>query len=85
MPISILPSHKQFFNHIDVSDFDLALWVSYYNFLRPHKHNQYQILNEIEMPKGAYNILGRWQLLIFLGKQNILQLQKQKAKGSICF
>ncbi|MCI9442749.1 MAG: DDE-type integrase/transposase/recombinase, partial [Ruminococcus sp.] len=25
------------FDHIDGANYDLALWVAYYNFLRPHK------------------------------------------------
>lgn len=27
------------FDTIDGANYDLALWVAYYNFLRPHKHN----------------------------------------------
>ena len=57
---------------------DFALWVAYYNFLRPHKHNNYKVLNTVEMLEGADNMPGKWQLLIFLGQQTILNLQKQK-------
>lgn len=56
----------------------LHLWVAYYNFLRPHKHNNYKVLNTVEMLEGADNMPGKWQLLIFLGQQTILNLQKQK-------
>ena len=28
------------FDNYDGANYDLALWVAYYNFLRPHKHNQ---------------------------------------------
>lgn len=65
------------FDNIDGANYDLALWVAYYNFLRPHKHAGYNVLNEVEMLKGADNMPGKWQLLIFLGQQTILHLQNQ--------
>ena len=57
------------FDNIDGANYDLALWVAYYNFLRPHKHAGYNVLNEIDILKGADNMPGKWQLLIFLGQQ----------------
>ena len=69
--------HTNGFDNIDGANYDLALWVAYYNFLRPHKHNKYKVLNEVEMLQGADNMPGKWQLLIFLGQQTILELQKQ--------
>ena len=65
------------FDNIDGAGYDLALWVAYYNFLRPHKHAGYKVLNEVEMLKGADNMPGKWQLLIFLGQQTIRNLQNQ--------
>lgn len=65
------------FDNIDGANYDLALWVAYYNFLRPHKHTKYRVLNEVEMLKGADNMPGKWQLLIYLGQQTILKLQNQ--------
>ena len=70
------------FNNIDGANYDLALWVAYYNFLRPHKHNNYRVLNEVDMLKGSDNMPGKWQLLIFLGQQTILNLQNGEA--AIC-
>ena len=70
------------FNNIDGANYDLALWVAYYNFLRPHKHNNYRVLNEVDMLKGSDNMHGKWQLLIFLGQQTILNLQNGEA--AIC-
>lgn len=64
------------FDNIEGANYDLALWVAYYNFLRPHKHNRYKVLNEVEMLQGADNMPGKWQLLIFLGQQTILNMQK---------
>ena len=68
--------HTNGFDNIDGANYDLALWVAYYNFLRPHKHNKYKVLNEVEMLQGADNMPGKWQLLIFLGQQTILNMQK---------
>ena len=69
------------FSNYDGASYDLALWVAYYNFLRPHKHNQYQVLNRVDMLNGADNMPGKWQLLIFLGQKTI---QKLQAEGSDC-
>lgn len=65
------------FDSIDGANYNLALWVAYYNFLRPHKNKSYHVLNEVDILKGADNMPGKWQLLIFLGQQTILNLQKQ--------
>ena len=67
------------FDHIDGANYDLALWVAYYNFLRPHKHNNYRVLNEVDILQGADNMPGKWQLLIYLGQQTILELKKTTA------
>ena len=67
------------FNNIDGANYDLALWVTYYNFLRPHKYNRYKVLNEIEDLKYISNMPGKWQMLISLGQQTILDLQSGKA------
>ena len=69
------------FDNYDGANYDLALWVAYYNFLRPHQHNNYQVLNKVEMLENADNMPAKWQLLIFLGQQTILNLQ---AEGSGC-
>lgn len=65
------------FDSIDGANYDLALWVAYYNFLRPHKHNNYRPLNKVDMLDSADNMPGKWQLLILLGQQTILKLQQQ--------
>lgn len=65
------------FDNIEGAGYDLALWVAYYNFLRPHKHAGNKVLNEVDLLKGADNMPGKWQLLIFLGQQTILNLQNQ--------
>ena len=65
------------FNNIDGANYDLALWVAYYNFLRPHKQFGGKVLNRVEMLEGSDNMPGKWQLLIFLGQQTIKNLQEQ--------
>ena len=74
--------HTNGFDNIDGANYDLALWVAYYNFLRPHKHKKYKVLNEVEMLQGADNMPGKWQLLIFLGQQAILKMQKEAAAAT---
>lgn len=69
------------FDNYDGANYDLALWVAYYNFLRPHKHTNYAPLNKVDMLEHAENMPGKWQLLIYLGQQTILNLQ---AEGSNC-
>ena len=41
-----------------------------------------KVLNEVEMLQGADNMPGKWQLLIFLGQQTILNMQKTGAAAS---
>ena len=72
------------FDNIDGANYDLALWVAYYNFLRPHKHNNYRVLNKVEHLENADNMPGKWQLLIFLGQQTILQMQKSTGRDAAC-
>ena len=67
------------FDNIDGANYDLALWVAYYNFLRPHAHNGNKVLNDVEILRGAENMPGKWQILIFLGQQTILKMQQETA------
>ena len=70
------------FDNYDGANYDLALWVAYYNFLRPHQHNKYQVLNKVEMLENADNMPAKWQLLIYLGQQTILNLQAEDSDCS---
>lgn len=67
------------FDSYDEANYDLALRVAYYNFLRPHKHAGFDVLNKVGMLENADTMPGKWQLLIFPGQQTILNLQKQPA------
>ena len=68
------------FDNYDGANYDLALWVAYYNFLRPHKiHNYRRPLVENDIISNGGNMPGKWQLIIFLGQQTILEMQKEKS------
>ena len=55
----------------------VSLWVAYYNFLRPHeKSGGREPLNKVELLEGAGNMPGKWQLLIYLGQQELLKQQQ---------
>ena len=69
------------FDNYDGANYDLVLWVAYYNFLRPPQHNNYKVLNKVEMLETTDNMPAKWQLLIYLGQQTLLNLQ---AEGSNC-
>ena len=70
------------FHNIDGANYDLALRVAYYNFLRPHQHTKYKVLNNVEMLNSASNMPGKWQLLILLGQQQILKMQAESSDCS---
>ena len=64
------------FDNYDGANYDLALWVAYYNFLRPHKHNCFKPPVEDDVIRNGDNMPGKWQLMIFLGQQTILKMQQ---------
>ena len=66
------------FDGYDGANYDLALWVAYYNFLRPHIYNRYKPPVDNEALKNIENMPGKWQTLIYLGQQTILKMQSQK-------
>jgi transposase-like protein len=71
--------HTNGFDGLEGANYDLSLWVAYYNFLRPHLFNRGKVLNDVEMFHGADNMPGKWQLMIFLGQQTILEQQRKTA------
>lgn len=72
------------YDNYEGANYNVALWVACYNFLRPHRHSNYQALNKVELLEGSDNMPGKWQLLILLGQQTIRNLQNQQTKGAIC-
>jgi transposase-like protein len=67
------------FDGYDGANYDLALWVAYYNFLRPHKEHRFRPPVENDMLKVSENMPGKWQILISLGQQTILKMQQASA------
>jgi len=59
----------------DGAYYGVSLWVAYYNFLRPHAYNYKRPLNELEDLSQADNMPAKWQMLIALGQQTILNMQ----------
>ena len=57
--------------------YEVSLWVAYYNFLRPHTYSYWKPLNHLDIFDNVDNMPAKWQLLIYLGQQKILELQKQ--------
>ncbi len=54
----------------------LVLFVAYYNFLRPHPYTYWKPLNEVPELDKAELMPAKWQILIELSQQLILQQQK---------
>jgi len=65
----------------DCANYNVALWVAYYNFLRTHQAKGNKVLNQVEQLEKAGNMPGKWQLLIFLGQKTIMHLEKQNASA----
>lgn len=65
------------FDNIDGANYDLALWVTYYNFLRPHKEFKYKPPIQDPGLAMAGNMPGKWQYLIAMGQQTILNIQRE--------
>lgn len=53
----------------------VALFVAYYNFLRPHSYTYWQPLNSIPELESIPNMPAKWQKLIELSQQFILSKQ----------
>jgi transposase-like protein len=57
------------------SNTHVALFVAYYNFLRPHPYTYWQPLNSISDLESIPNMPAKWQKLIELSQQLILSKQ----------
>ena len=54
----------------------LCLFVAYYNFLRPHPYTYWKPLNQVKELENVELMPAKWQILIQLSQQLILQQQK---------
>ncbi|MGL5802372.1 MAG: IS6 family transposase [Cetobacterium sp.] len=55
--------------------YGVTLWVAYYNFLRPHPYNYWRPLNELKEFDLAENMPAKWQILLRLGQETILNME----------
>lgn len=65
------------FDNTDGANYDLALWVTYHNFLRPHKEFKYKPPIQDPGLAMAGNMPDKWQYLIAMGQQTILNIQRE--------
>ena len=54
----------------------LVLFVAYYSFLRPHPYTYWKPLNEVKELDKAELMPAKWQILIELSQQLIINQQK---------
>lgn len=54
------------------ADAHVAIFVAYYNFLRPHPYNHHRILNPIKEINNPTNMPAKWQKLIELSQKHLL-------------
>ncbi len=61
------------YDNFDGANYSVSLWVTYYNFLRKHQSFNYTTLNSIPELENADNMPAKWQILILLAQQYILE------------
>jgi transposase-like protein len=61
------------------ADSHVALFAAYYNFLRPHPFTYWKPLNPIPELSGLPNMPAKWQMLISLSQEFLLECQKKQA------
>ena len=59
------------------ANLDLALWVAYYNFLRPPHHFGRKVLNPVPALECVQRMPDKWQQLMLLGQRQIIKLQSE--------
>ncbi len=67
------------YDNFEGANYNVSLWVAYYNFLKPHKYLKYKPPVELDILQGVDNAPGKWQVLLYLGEKTILELGKQQA------
>lgn len=69
------------FDNLDGANYNVALWVAYYNFLRPHSRFKFKPLNRIDILDNADTMPNKWLLLIYLGQQTVLKMQNASVEN----
>jgi hypothetical protein len=68
------------YGNIDGANYAVSLWVAYYNFLRTHmsqgSYGRFFTLNPLPEFSVADNMPAKWQILLQLGQNKIMQMQK---------
>ena len=59
------------------ADSHVAVFVAFYNFLRPHPYNYWRPLNQIPELEKCPNMPAKWQKLIEISQLHLLKLQSQ--------
>lgn len=67
------------YDNFEGANYNVALWVTYYNFLRPHAANRWKVLNPVPELEACDNMPAKWQMLIHLGQQTILRMQESRS------
>jgi transposase-like protein/DNA-directed RNA polymerase subunit RPC12/RpoP len=57
------------------ADSHVAVFVAYYNFLRPHSYTYWKPLNDIPELERLPNMPAKWQKLIELSQHHLIKLQ----------
>ena len=65
------------YDNYEGANYNLALWVAYYNFMRPHWYTNNRPPVHLEDLQQAGNMPNQWQLLIAFGQQMIMNLRLQ--------
>ena len=65
------------YDNYEGANYNLALWVAYYNFMRPHWYTNNRPPVYLEELHQAGNMPAQWQLLIAYGQQTIIRLRAE--------
>ncbi len=63
------------YGNIQGADSHVALFVAFYNFLRPHPYNYWRPLNQVPELEKLPNMPAKWQKLIELSQKHLLTMQ----------
>lgn len=65
------------YGNMEGADSHVALFVAFYNFLRPHPYNYWRPLNQIPELEKLPNMPAKWQKLIELSQKHLLAVQNR--------
>lgn len=65
------------YGNMEGADSHVALFVAFYNFLRPHPYNYWKPLNQIPELEKLPNMPAKWQKLIELSQKHLLTVQNR--------